>query len=166
MKIINRVEAQRQGLVRYFTGVACIHGHISPRQTVNGICCECNKLRQKSRNKDYYIRNKDTIKSRVKEWTTNNPERRKAYIVGHYRENKSDYILRANIRQKRLQATCFQHELEAIRRFYRECPEGYHVDHEIPINHPLVCGLHCVANLQYLTAKENLSKSNKWNPIW
>jgi predicted nucleic acid-binding Zn ribbon protein len=54
-------------------------------------------------------------------------------------------------------------DLELIKEFYKNCPEGYEVDHIIPINKG---GLHHQDNLQYLTISENRSKGDKlnWRP--
>jgi len=40
----------------------------------------------------------------------------------------------------------------------------HHVDHIIPLQHKLVCGLHTEANLQVITATDNQRKSNRFIP--
>lgn len=59
-------------------------------------------------------------------------------------------------------------DLEKIRAFYEravaltvETGVRHEVDHIYPLQSPVVCGLHCEANLQILTKAENLRKRNK-----
>ena len=68
----------------------------------------------------------------------------------------------AKYRASKLQRTPVWSNLEEIKEIYKNCPEGYHVDHEIPLQGELVSGLHIPENLQYLTATENLSKGNRF----
>jgi hypothetical protein len=82
----------------------------------------------------------------------------------HYRRNKAKYIARNAIKRKRIQqATPKWANLDIIQQFYLNRPEGYHVDHIIPLKGPAVCGLHIESNLQYLPAAENRAKSNSFN---
>lgn len=46
---ISRAEAKRLGLKRYFTGEPCKHGHVAERATVNGLCCECGRIKSRAR---------------------------------------------------------------------------------------------------------------------
>ena len=48
----------------------------------------------------------------------------------------------------------------AIKEFYLNKPEGYQVDHIIPLQGKMVSGLHVLENLQYLPALENNRKQN------
>lgn len=41
-----------------------------------------------------------------------------------------------------------------------------HVDHDVPLKHPAVCGLHVPANLKVLTAAENMAKHNSFVESW
>lgn len=72
-----------------------------------------------------------------------------------------DKVARSNIRRvKQISATVPWSDYDAIRQFYNNCPKGCVVDHIIPLQGKYVCGLHVLNNLQYLSIKENIVKSN------
>jgi hypothetical protein len=100
---------------------------------------------------------------RSKEYRKQNPEACRERSKKHYYDNKQDYIARnARRRAAELERTPKWANLEAIKEIYRNCPEGHHVDHIIPLQGEKVSGLHVENNLQYLPAGENLSKANKF----
>ena len=47
------------------------------------------------------------------------------------------------------------------RTLERKTGQKYHVDHIIPLKHPLVCGLHVPWNLRVITAEENNKRKNE-----
>ncbi len=73
----------------------------------------------------------------------------------------------AERRKKRDKSMPIWANKEAIKEIYikaRQLTEEtgikHEVDHIIPSNHSLVCGLHVETNLQILTEFENISKKN------
>jgi hypothetical protein len=108
--------------------------------------------------REYYVRNKEKIAERREQ----NKDKIAEYMAEYRRANRGLFRNHISTRKKNLKQRTFPEQVEAIKDFYQNCPEGFHVDHIVPITHPLVSGLHVLANLQYLPARENSSKRNKF----
>ncbi|MGZ8924547.1 MAG: hypothetical protein ACXW2E_01560 [Nitrososphaeraceae archaeon] len=100
-EIISRSKAKIKGLLYYYTGKPCKHGHLSKRLVSNCICMECNSIHQKQQYKDnpdkfsnkareYYSIHRTQILKYGKEYRENNPEYHKQYRKNN-RDKLSDY---------------------------------------------------------------------------
>jgi hypothetical protein len=99
---------------------------------------------------------KHRARESFKRWKKANPEK-----VRHFK---------AKYRASVIQAIPGWVDMDRVAEVYEACAraserlgEPCHVDHIVPLNHELVCGLHWEGNLQVLTARENVEKSNK---VW
>lgn len=84
MDVISRKQAKAAGLVRYFTGVPCKHGHIAERYTGDGVCSECAIVKLRTR----YAEDPNKARARVAEWARNNADARAAYMAEWRKRNK------------------------------------------------------------------------------
>jgi hypothetical protein len=130
-----------------------------------------NKDEVKEYKRRYYQENREKIAKKKKEWRQKNSDYKKEYNKEYYRKNKEEFLTRVvKRRARKLQATPPWTNLideYMIRLIYQNCPEGYHVDHIVPLQGVTVRGLHVPWNLQYLPAEENTSKGNRyWPDMW
>jgi hypothetical protein len=111
---------------------------------------QCRNGSEKYRNA-----NREQVNRRVAEWTAKNLDRHSAY--------------QAKRRSVKLNATpswvndFFIKEIYALARLRTEKTGiKWHVDHIVPLQSRLVCGLHVECNLAVIPASHNSSKGNKY----
>jgi hypothetical protein len=99
-----------------------------------------------------------SVKTQPKKYKDKTPEQQGKFV---------SYLVER--RKKRDRSMPLWADKKAIQSIYikakqltKETGIKYEVDHIIPSNHPLVCGLHIESNLQILTEYENIIKSNNF----
>lgn len=143
---------------------------------------QTHRNQENQRSRDWYSDNKDTEKYKdyIASYRLENRDINLERMRAYYDINKEKLLQTNKIWRKanrKLTNAYFRNymlskkkrmpkwaDVEAIKCIYRDCEDGYEVDHIIPLHGKLVSGLHVETNLQYLTESENSKKSNKFNP--
>lgn len=142
-------------------------------------CKDCQKLyrvknKEKllAKNKLYRESNKEKENARCRDYNKKNKAKLSVYQKYYQQRNKAKICaISSKRRAAKLNATpkwLTKEQLQEIEDFYEIAAafklytgQEYQVDHIIPLQSNKVCGLHVPWNLQILTAKENIIKSNK-----
>lgn len=181
-KRAERYEAMQRGDQYYTAGRPCKRGHEALRVTDSGVCVECRRVREKER---YWEdpekarahavkrsrRHAKLIAARAKlARDTEPPEKRAARLqrakekAREWRKNNPRHHLALTSAHKARIKRCTPPWVDKSQlvEVYKNCPEGHHVDHIVPLRGAVVSGLHVPWNLQYLPARENIQKSNRF----
>lgn len=167
---VSKKDAIAAGLMYYFTGTPCKHGHVGEQYasaTGHG-CVVCIRARQAA----WWRDNPDEVyaKQRVKrdKAIAEKAEWRRANPFNSFVKAKAASARR---RSRKLQRTPTWANRDKILEAYKLADfmsdlmqTPYHVDHEIPLQSKLVSGLHVHTNLRVIPGVENLRKHNRFTP--
>lgn len=106
-------------------------------------------IKARDRSREYMRKNKEKAKERFAKWRIANKKRR---------------AISQRFRDKQIaRATPIWVDKSELIQIYMNRPDGYHVDHIVPLRGKTTCGLHVPWNLQYLPAALNMAKGNKFD---
>ncbi len=154
----------------------------SRARELNRISWLKNKKSANDRRRKKYYLNWEFARERGKKSYIKHKDKRSAQATIYREKNKERIKIKARIWQRnnrhktraawqkrncaKIKATPRWANLRAIEDIYKKAVElGLEVDHIVPLQNPLVCGLHVEGNLQLLAKKENAKKGNKFIPF-
>ena len=150
--------------------IDCFYKDKRGKHGVRAVCKAC----ESSRKTLYRSKNREHISSYLKQYNQQN----KDYVVAYKKKYRQDNSYRLNAinahrRANKMRATPSWVDRKAIIGMYHlaalfnKTGISMQVDHIVPLQSDLVCGLHCEANLQLLSATNNLTKGNHhWPDMW
>lgn len=117
---------------------------------------EVNKEKLNQTSKLWDEENHDRKLENISSWAKSNPEKRRGYKAK-----------RRSIKSQATPPWLTDSDKKLIQELYIQAKNmagNFHVDHVIPLVHPLVCGLNVLANLKIVEAKVNLKKGASFTP--
>jgi DNA mismatch repair ATPase MutS len=124
---------------------------------------------ERKKSREYRAKNLEQVRKIDALSYQRNKENEKESSRTYYKNNKEQYFSYNALRRSRMRTACFFGDHKKISEIYRQAREltkltgiQFHVDHVIPLNGKYVSGLHVSANLEIVTATENLQKHAKF----
>jgi hypothetical protein len=147
MQTISRVDAQRRGLKRFFTGTACRRGHVAERLVSDSKCVVCERARFLA----WQAAHPEKSRAKVRAWLAAHPDHKAAARGRLHALGRAPGCVPVDFDLE--QTIPFYTE---ARRRTRETGVSHEVDHILALS---LGGLHTASNLQVITEAANLEKA-------
>lgn len=156
------------------------------RRYSSGECANCEKLRTRKRYADnperkkkiqanYRLNNLEKTRMKNREWAKNNREQARLntsnWKIEHPEKKIAQDIKRRSIKKNampkwfgELDELIIEEAANLCKLREKATKIKWHVDHIIPLQSKIVCGLHIGSNIQVLPATTNMSKGNRHWP--
>ena len=116
-----------------------------------------NVIVKRARSLEWQRANPQRYKDRLAAWRKRHPGRNTVHATKHKATKSGATPGWAN--------EFFIFEIyDLAKRRTRATGIKWHVDHVVPLQSKIVCGLHCEENLQVIPMRANVSKGNRWWP--
>jgi hypothetical protein len=178
-----RAIAKQNGDKTYFTGVPCKRGHVCNRYTKSAGCVECmymatieyiakNRETVRRNERECYAKRIEHFREKNRRYGKENLEKKRASVKSWSEKNRDKVRATAMRRYtKKLHATppwLTESDNEWINAIYKIATKMQEqsgikmaVDHIVPLQSKIVCGLHVPWNLRVISFSENSGKHTK-----
>lgn len=175
--------AREHGFKLAISGKPCSICGSTERYLTSGNCKPCSRSSSLRR----YKENPEKHNAYTTKWRKNNPEKRKA-IREKYRQANPEKVKESSAKWRRNNRDKTCEHFHKRRAFKKNATPGWfgefdkfvvqeaahlcklrelatnvkwEIDHIVPLQNPVVCGLHVGANIRVITRRENRSKGNR-----